>query len=477
MFAAAAAVATTAAGRLAAQDASSPVAAGSATPNNKLSVAVIGVNGRGGDHLNGFLGLSNCEVTHICDPDSKVGNNRVEQVGQRQGRAPKWEADIRKLLEDPSIDIVSVATPNHWHSLAAIWAIQAGKHVYVEKPVSHNVSEGRRVVEAARKYNKICQTGTQSRSNPGMRQAIEFVQQGGIGTVNLARGLCYKRRGSIGPRGEYTPPANVNYDLWLGPAPMAPLTRQNFHYDWHWQWPYGNGDLGNQGIHQMDIARWGLGLNRLSNSVLSYGGRFGYIDAGDTANTQVVIFDYAPKTLVFEVRGLETKDFKGASVGVIFEGTDGYVVLPSYGGGAAFDKQGQMTKEFRGDSNHYENFVQAVVAGDRKLLNADIEEGHLSSALCHLGNISYRLGQACPTGEMIERLKAIPSTDDAKATLERTVEHLTENKVSTDETPFQLGQHLVLDPEHESFRDHAQANQMLTRDYRPPFIVPPAGQV
>ena len=218
----------------------------------------------------------------IVDADSSVGGARVEEVAKKQGRKPKFTQDMREAFADPSVDVVSTATPNHWHSLVSIWAMQHGKDVYVEKPVSHNVSEGRRVVEAARKYNKICQTGTQCRSMQGTRNAIEYLQAGKLGQVTVARGLCYKRRPSIGPRGLYHVPPSVDYNIWSGPAPLADLTRQQFHYDWHWQWPYGNGDLGNQGIHQMDLARWGLGVSTLSNAVLSYGGRLGYEDAGDS---------------------------------------------------------------------------------------------------------------------------------------------------------------------------------------------------
>ena len=244
---------------------------------------------------------------------------RVEETAKRQGRAPKFVQDLRQVLDDPAVDVVSIATPNHWHALAAIWAMQAGKDVYVEKPVSHNISEGRRMVEAARKYQKICQTGTQCRSMHGTIEAIEYVQAGKIGEVKLARGLCYKLRGSIGPKGELRPAGQRGLQPVARPgADEAPVTRPQFHYDWHWQWHYGNGDLGNQGIHQMDVARWGLGVDTLTKRVLSYGGRFGYEDAGETANSQVVIHDYGDKTLVFEVRGLKTEPLQDANVGVIF---------------------------------------------------------------------------------------------------------------------------------------------------------------
>ncbi len=473
MFAAAAAVGASAVSPLHAEE--EPTA----SPSETLSVAVVGVNGRGKSHLGAFVGRGDCEVTHICDADLAVAERQAAQVGERQGRKPTVVQDIRKLLEDTSIDVVTIATPNHWHALAAIWAMQAGKDVYVEKPVSHNVLEGRVIVDVARKTGRICQTGTQCRSNPGMREVMEFVHQGGVGQVKVGRGLCYKRRPSIGPAGEYQAPESVDYSLWLGPAPMAPVTRPRFHYDWHWQFPYGNGDLGNQGIHQMDLARWGLGVNQLSQGVISYGGRFAYVDAGNTANTQVVLHDYGDKALVFEVRGLPTEGYKGAGVGVIFEATEGYVVIPSYSGGAAFDLEGNKIREFNGggDQYHYANFVQAVRSRNHEELNADIEEGHLSSALCHLGNISYRLGETVSTGEALERLEATPSQDNVKETLDRTVEHLRANDVELQATPFQVGPMLRLNPEAETFVDRPDADAMLTREYRAPFVVPSRAQV
>jgi len=356
----------------------------SSSPNEKLSAAVIGVRGRGGSHLSAFVGRKDTEVTYVCDADEKVGQNRAEQVARKQGRKPKYVQDMRRIFDDKSVDIVSTATPNHWHALVSIWAMQAGKDVYVEKPVSHNVSEGRRMVETARKYKRICQTGTQCRSMEGTIQAIRHVQSGKIGTVKLARGLCYKRRKSIGPKGKYEVPPEVNYNLWSGPAPLAPLTRPRFHYDWHWQRLYGNGDLGNQGPHQMDIARWGLGLNTLCDSVVAYGGRLGYEDAGDTANTETAVYQFGDKTLVFEVRGLETDALRGAKIGVIFYGSEGYVVLTSYTSGAAFDRDGKMVKKFNGGGNHFDNFIQAVRSRKIEDLNADILQGHLSCALSHL---------------------------------------------------------------------------------------------
>lgn len=447
-------------------------------PNEKLSVAVIGCNGRGGSHLNAFGGKPDTQVTVICDVDENVGRERSDSVAKKQGLAPKWVKDMREVFDDPSVDIVTTATPNHWHSLTSIWAIQAGKDMYCEKPVSHNVSEGRRVVEAARKYKKICQTGTQCRSMPGSILAIDHIKSGKIGEVKLARGLCYKSRGSIGPKGTYDPPANVDFNLWTGPAPLKPITRKNFHYDWHWIWDFGNGDLGNQGIHQMDIARWGLGVTDIGRGVVSYGGRFSYVDAGETANTQVSIHDYGDKTLVFEVRGLKTDGLKAAKVGVIFYGTQGYVVLDSYQHGAAFDLDGKMVQEFRGgdDELHFGNFIKAVRSRKHEDLNADIEQGHLSSALCHLGNISYRLGEQITADEAKSRLSGSP---EATETFERFSSHLGDNGVDLKTTKIGFGRKLTIDAANETFTGAGseQANPMLTREYRAPFIVPAKGQV
>jgi len=451
----------------------------SRSANERLSVAVVGTKGRGGSHIGAFAGRKDTVITYAVDVDSQIGNARVAEIEKRQGYRPKWVEDIRQALDDKSVDIVTIATPNHWHSLMAIWAMQAGKDVYVEKPVSHNVSEGRRCVEAARKYQRICQTGTQCRSNPGMIQFMDYVRSGKLGKVTVGRGLCYKRRDSIGPKGNYPIPAHINYDLWSGPAPILPLTRKNLHYDWHWIWAYGNGDLGNQGIHQMDLARWGLGVGELCKATFSYGGRLGYEDAGETANTQVVVHDYGDKTLVFEVRGLKTERYRGAGVGVIFEGSEGYAVSASYEGGIIFDKEGKEVARFLDgkDEYHFANFLKAVRSRKLSDLTADIEEGHLSSALCHLGNISYRLGTPMTATELEKAIAGLKTHDNAKDTLERTLAHLKDNGVDLATTRLTVGPVLPFDPQSETFPGHEQANAMLTRDYRKPFVVPPAGQV
>jgi predicted dehydrogenase len=437
-------------------------------PNDQLHVAVIGVRGRGRNHVQGLAGRHNCLVTHLCDPDTAVVRGAMTSAERAQQRRPVYVQDLRRIMDDPDIDIVTIATPNHWHSLAAIWAMQAGKDVYVEKPVSHNVLEGRRVVEAARRYNRICQAGTQIRSNPGIRRAIEFLQAGRLGRVQVARGLCYKPRGSIGHvTAEQPIPATINYNLWCGPAQVEPLMRRNLHYDWHWVWEYGNGDLGNQGIHQMDVARWGLGRSNLGRSVVSAGGRFGYVDDGQTANTQMSVFDYGDAELIFEVRGLRTPEFRGASVGNVFHCADGHMVFPSYGTAIAYGRDGQQIQRFTGGGDHFGNFVQAVRERRPQLLHGEIEEGHLSSALCHLGNISYRLGREQPFNG---RSAVFNGDREANETMERMREHLRENGVNLGETSFRMGRRLTIDGER--FRGDDEANRMLTRQYRRGFEVP-----
>jgi predicted dehydrogenase len=447
----------------------------------RLRVAVVGVHGRGMSHVNGFAGKNNCAITTICDCDEAVIGSAMKQVEKTQGTAPRFEQDIRKVVEDKNIDVVSIATPNHWHALAAIWALQNGKHVYVEKPVSHNVSEGRRIVEAARKANRICQAGTQSRSMPGMRAAIDYLRSGKLGTVKLARALCYKDRKSIGKvNGEQQIPKSIDYNLWCGPAPMKPLTRKNLHYDWHWVWDTGNGDLGNQGIHEMDKMRWGMGKSELPSRIFSLGGRFGYIDDGETANTQICVFGYDDCEMIFEVRGLPSvspfpneKDKKGGNyIGNIWYGSKGYLVCPSYSSGTAFNLDGEKIQTFGGPGSeqlHFDNFVKAVRSGKVEDLNGDILEGHLSSAMCHLGNISYRLGTSQP---FASAGAALPVDKDGSSTFDRMKEHLADNKIALGDTPCRVGQKLVFDSATEKFRDNRAADAQLTREYRKGFEVP-----
>ncbi len=456
-----------------------------ASPGQRLSVAIVGVGGRGAEHIAQYLANPDTEITYIVDADEKIGNLRVEKIAQKQGSKPKYVKDLRTALDDKSVDLVSTATPNHWHALVGIWAMQAGKDVYVEKPVSHDVAEGRLLVDTARRYNRVCQAGTQGRSATGINEAIDYVRSGKIGQVKLARGLCYKPRPSIGPKGQYPIPEGVDYDLWTGPAPMLPLTRPKLHYDWHWQRVYGNGDMGNQGPHQMDIARWGLGLDRLPDSVIAFGGRLGYEDAGDVANTEVGIFEAGGKTIVFEVRGLNSTPMYNAHVGTIFYGTEGYVVVASFSGGqvldptgktirsggAAFDPQGKVVKTFSGGDDHFRNFVEASKAHDPKMLKADVLEGHLSCAYSHLANVSYYLAQPAPVEQIKTTLAALKTHENVADCLERTVKHLAENNVDLSKTPLALGPMLKIDPKQETVLGNPAAVALLSREFRKPFTV------
>ena len=448
-----------------------PVKKGSS--GEKLRVAVMGVRGRGMSHVGGFAGKNNCEVVTVCDCDEGVVKPAISAVEKAQGEAPKFEKDIRKVLEDKTIDIISIATPNHWHALAAVWAMRAGKHVYCEKPATHNVGEGRLMVQAARKYKKVCQVGTQSRSTTGMREAIAYIHDGKIGKVNLAYGTCYKPRKSIGKVDAPTePPKTLDYDLWCGPAAKLPVKRKGLHYDWHWTWEYGNGDFGNQGVHEADKARWGLNLPGLPTSVVSVGGRFGYVDDGETPNTLLCLYDYEKAQLLFEVRGLDTKDYKGTKVGNIWFGDKGYVVCPSYSSGIAYDGDGNKVKEFKGGSDqmHFDNFVKAVRSGKSTDLNCDVEEGHLSAALCHLGNISYRMGTPALLGETFKAFGGNPESGEA---YKRMLAHLSDNKVDLKEAKGMIGRKLTIDPKTEKFTgsDVEKANALLFREYRKGFDI------
>ena len=378
------------------------------------------------------------------------------------------------IFDDKSVDAVFIATCNHWHALAAIWAMQAGKDAYVEKPVSHNVAEGRRIVQVARKTGRICQGGTQNRSNTALAAAVEYMRAGKLGDVKLARSIVYGRRGSIGEPGKYEIPSGVDYNLWAGPAPMSPLTRPKLQYDWHWVWETGNGELGNNNIHSLDICRWGLGLSGLGRSVLSYGGRFGYADAGQTPNTQVCVFDYGSKTIVSETRGLKTEPFHANYPGGwIFFGSEGII-----SGTSLFDPQGKLVRTFEGQAeNHLANFLNVVHSRQREDLKAEILEGHQSTALCHIGNISWRLGRTASPAEIRSELGQLKVQDDVAATFDRTLRHLGDNSVDPAQTRLTIGPVLALDAEREAFAGDPAANALLSRECRQPFVVPSESEI
>jgi len=429
--------------------------------NDSVRVAVVGINGRGRSHLKGFEG----SVVAICDCDKQV----MGRVGENLPGVDQVQ-DFRRLLDRDDIDVISIATPNHWHALMSIWSAQAGKDVYVEKPVSHNVWEGRQIVNAARKHGRMIQTGTQIRSSAAIKEAVDWVQGGGLGQILYIVGTCYKRRGSIGQLDAPLQVADhIDYDLWCGPAEKVDLYRPKLHYDWHWDYNTGNGDMGNQGIHQMDVSRWFLGVNELSPRVMSIGGRLGYTDAANTANTQTVIHDYDKAPIIFETRGLVTEPYRGSGVGIVVQCEKGHVLVPSYHAAYAYDGDGKEIKKWERGGDHYANFLKAVKSRNHTDLNADILEGHLSSALCHTGNISHLLGEKRPLSDITS---AIKSNDVASDSLSRMVAHLEANQVDVEGSVLTIGPWLNMDPKTERFTNNGKANQLLTRPYRKGFEVP-----
>lgn len=448
-------------------------------PNEEIRVAVVGFRGRGADHIRSIMTLrekgEKVRLVALCDADRNILEAGVKSMRDK-GVMVQGYMDMRDVFASAEVDAVTFATPNHWHALGTVWAVQAGKDVYVEKPVSHNVWEGRKAVDAARKYGRIVQAGTQSRSSRAITEAVAWVRAGNLGKIKVSRGLCYKRRRSIGKvDGPQPIPEGIDYNLWCGPAPMEPLMRKNLHYDWHWVWQTGNGDIGNQGIHQMDIARWFLGEPALAPRVVSVGGRLGYIDDGETPNTQIAFFDYPTAPLIFEVRGLPERSgsermdkFMGASIGNVIHCEGGYIVIAD-DNVVAYDNSNNEIKRWHGNDDHFANFLKAVRSRKHTDLNADILEGHISSALCHMANISYRLGRKASPADI---RAAIKSERDAEDTFQRMLEHLKANDVDVTATPLTLGPVLKMNPRSETFPGNAAANKLVTRNYRPPFVVP-----
>jgi len=416
--------------------------------NDRINVAVIGIRQQGQAHINSFCSLkdkANVMLTTICDVDENLWPDSVKRISERIGAAPTMQWDMRKVFDDKEIHAVSFATPNHWHALGTIWALQAGKHVYIEKPCSHNIWEGRKMIEAAAKYKRRVQVGFQNRSIANVRQAMKFLHDGGIGKIYLARGLCYKARNSFGISPDSDPPKGLHYDMWLGPAAYRPYNEKKGHYNWHWHWDTGNGDTGNQGPHQFDIARWGLNKNEHPVSVFSTGGLYG-IDpkecSQETPNTQTSIFKYADGTILeFETRGLYTngEGTLGVTIGNLFYGTEGYLELegsswkafryrektPFAGSSDQVQEPVDPTRMAPpGGSNHYANFIDAVRSGNDEDLRCHITEGFLSTVLPLLANISYHTKRE-----------------------------------------------LQFDGKTEKFKNDKEADALLTRVYRKPYVI------
>jgi len=395
--------------------------------NERIRVAVLGVNGRGKDHIKGMMNQPGVEVATLCDPDSTISAERAKEFEKSYNRPVKTEQDLRRVFDDKEIDAVTIATPNHWHALAAIWACQAGKDVYVEKPGTHNVWEGRKLIEAAAKYSRIVQNGVQLRSSAAIQEAIGHLRKGTIGQVYMARGLVFRWRPDIGIKPDEPVPPGLDYDLWLGPARYRPFSRNHVHYNWHWTWEFGNGDVGNQGIHETDLCMWGLDVG-LPNIVTAMGGKFTFNDAKETPEVLTTLYHYPEqkKLIQFEVRHWCTNTEDGATVGNIFYGTEGYLVVKGYSEyEILFGKNRDPGPKNNAGGDHYANFIAAMRARDPKIQNGPVETVHLSSALAHLGNISYRLGRT-----------------------------------------------LKFDPEKEKFIGDKDANKMLKRKYRKPYVIP-----
>ncbi len=467
--------------------------------NNDIRVAQIGFRSQGSGHISTLSKMKGVRLVALCDVDKNV----LDKKAQELGGGIQTYTDIRKLLENKDIDAVSIAVPNHWHALATVWACQAGKDVYVEKPACHNIFEGRKMVEAARKYKRIVQVGTQCRSSVGLQEAVRYVQAGHLGKIEIARGFCYKGRKSIGlVDGPQPVPDYIDYDLWCGPAPKDPPRRNGsfgpVHYDWHWFWAYGNGDYGNQGPHQVDICRWFLGENEIAPFSMAVGGRLGYKDSAETPNTLIVYQGYKVP-MVFETRGLpkdkaaqnegwKMPDYRGVTVGNVIQCEGGYVVVPSYTEAIIHDKDGKEMLRFDGkkkkdtasdvktptglsadSGGHHGNWMKAIRSRKVKDLNADVLEGHLSAGLVHTGNISYRIGARKQPGEIKEALQSNKSLAEA---YDRMVGHLEANEIDLTKDNLQLGLPLKFNPKKERFVDNAAANELVSRDYRAPFVVP-----
>ncbi|MFH1719489.1 MAG: Gfo/Idh/MocA family oxidoreductase [Planctomycetota bacterium] len=454
--------------------------------NDAVRVAVVGINGRGSSHISAFNDMEGVRIAAFCDVDRNVLDKRVKPFKDRNVTVDTY-VDIREMLEDKNIDAISIATPNHWHSLATIWACQAGKDVYVEKPCSHNVFEGRKCVEAARKYKRIVQHGTQSRASSGWAKQIAAVQSGKYGKLLVSKAWASKNgsgRWSIGFKPVKEPPENVDFNIWLGPAPEQPYHENLVHYNWHWFWDFGCGEIGNQGVHQMDIARWAIKGSTLPVSAISMGGRWvestpghePFTDQAQTPNCQLTVMDYGGPLLVFEVIGLVDRAGVDGKKYPKKVDNEFYLEAGVIKGGKFYPKGSDKAEPLvdvdveMGPGDNFENFIHCVRSRKRRDLHADIAKAHLSSAGCHLGNISYRLGEQVSGGTrpaVLDKHQEIAkSWDTIKETVKGTL------GLDVSKGTYQLGPMLKFNPKKEKFVDNPAADMLLTRPYRKPFVVP-----
>ena len=450
--------------------------------NNDIRVAVIGLGNKGGGHVKRFRNTEGVRVVALCDVDPRRLADKKKSFGNSSGIFAT--TDARKIIDRKDVDVVVIATCNHWHGPLAIWACQSGKDVYVEKPVSHNLREGSLMVAAAKKHNRIVQAGTQYRSDPGLRAAAEYIRKGNIGRMQWGHVLWYENRGSIGNKAPWKPDW-LDYDLYCGPSAVEPLTRDQLHYDWHWVWSTGDGDLANSGIHAFDVCRMFAGYDHLPERSFCVGNRFAVNDAGQTPNTQLTVLDYKPAPIVIENRNLPTAkgvramdQLKGVREGIIFQCENGYFA-GFRGGGWVYDNNGKKIKQFVGDGGkgHHVNFLKAVRNRKYESLNAPIEQGHISSAVCHLGNLSFRLGKEAGKKEILEK---IGDRKLAEETFGRIEKHLAANEVNLNKTPMKLGPWLTIDPKTDTIthcdgKDNtpavAKATRLANGSYRKPFTI------
>lgn len=452
-------------------------------PSYIINIAVIGTGGRGGEHISGFSKAKSTRVSLLCDADEAASGKRASDLSKQVEYKVATVRDFREVLDRKDIDVVTIAAPNHWHALMAIMACQAGKHVYVEKPVCHTIWEGRQMVNAQKKYKRVVSAGFQNRSDLGLLEAIPQIHAGRIGKILQARGLCYRDRASIGKLDKpLTPPASLDYNLWLGPAADQPIMRPKFHYDWHWDFNTGNGDMGNQGPHEMDLLRWALGDPNHPKRVSSFGGRFAWDDAGNTPNLQYAQFDFGDGIpVIFEVRNLNQKGdgkevgkfAKGPGVGIIITGEKGEF-RGGRGGGAFYDNDGNKVDEYKGDSGktHMAHFLECVRSGKQEDLRSSVESAYYSSCMSHLANISVRTGKDADADAMAAY---VSQNELAKEAYDRFAKQLGLSNVDLKQTPWHLGPELTFDSDTEKFTAGASlaaANDLVKRKDREPFIVP-----
>jgi len=446
--------------------------------NERIRVGVVGLGGRGiGAHIPSFENQKDVTVAAVSDPDRERIGEAAKSIQSKFNHDVEQYVDMRQMFDRKDIDVIGNATQNYWHGLSTIWACQAGKHVYVEKPLSHYIWEGRQMVNAARKYNRIVQCGTQHRSENKFIQGIKWIREGNLGKIKYITAFANKPRVSCGKRDTPLPiPDTVDYDLWCGPAKKVPIYRDRLQYDCSFDWNTGDGESCNQGVHEVDVARWCLGETMLPARVMSIGGRFVFNDACDVPNTQIIYYDFPTAPILYEVHNLtkakeskEMPDFRGERVGVIVNCEGGSVSLYR---GIAQDNEGKQIKSFSGGGDHFVNFIEAVRRGRREDLNAEVLEGHLSTAVCHTGNISYRLGKKASVKEMRTQVEDVPLFGEM---LERLLEHITAHEIDVNAGTVTLGPWLQIDREKECFKDSEPANRLVRGFYRDPYIVPPLG--